>query len=141
MIEPATSEVNLTPSSTELESFADDTVGVAVGAQKLYGPCRDAAVVKDQEKGAAMTLPEDVLRPADRRRVGRAVGRERRVGRQGRGVGRRVVADGLAGTVLPFWSLSTNAMVAGCTASLKVAVTAVFAEHVRGVRRRCLTRH
>ena len=63
VIAPATSEVNLTPTSTELESFADDTTGAAVLAQMLYGPPSGSAVVNDQVTGPVIVWPAAPVAP------------------------------------------------------------------------------
>ena len=58
---PATSEVNLTPTSTGLLSLAEATVGVVAPLQIVT--LAVAEVVKDQVTGAAIGLPDRSLAP------------------------------------------------------------------------------
>jgi hypothetical protein len=61
VIKPSKSDLNLTPSSTELESDSDGFAGVVELLQPLHGQLGPAAVVKDQVKSATSALPERSL--------------------------------------------------------------------------------
>ncbi len=57
LIVPATSERNLTPSSTAFGSFSDATAGVAPASQIVHGQAGPVLVVKDQVRSAPSELP------------------------------------------------------------------------------------